>query len=452
VRARRRNRARGPGLDVIVVGAGLAGLAAAGRLAREGHRVTVLEARNRIGGRLWTRHDGEDGVFELGPEWVEAESAVAELLALDGVPVVPAEGAHWTRTNGAYSALAEPPTRAASLLDRLARLPGSDLSLSDALGRLEDNPRVQDDADARRLLISYCEGFHAADPHRLSLRWLVETEANHGADASECRVPAGLDRLLVPLLLDAGGMDVVRLQTVVREIRWLPGKVDVLGVEAREVVSFRGDAVIVTLPISILKAPSAHPASLRFSPALPADKLEALGRLEMGGAVKVVLRFARPVWHEVAPLDSMLFLHDFSQAFPTFWVSASGPSDIVAWAGGEQASRLGAGSPQQLAARAAASLAAALGHSHVAVERELLAAHVHDWRSDPYALGVYSYVAVGGREAPAVLARPVEGTLFFAGEATAGDGLTATMEGALRSGWRAAEQLLEARGSASSSP
>ncbi|MBK8003133.1 MAG: FAD-dependent oxidoreductase [Gemmatimonadetes bacterium] len=430
--------------SVIVIGAGVAGLAAAGRLARAGVRVTVLEARNRVGGRLWTLRDAAGAPFELGPEWVGATGAVAELLALDGVPLATADGGHWVREGAGYQRVPESPDRHGGLLARLARLDGPDLALTDALGRLEDDPAVPDDSPAERALLRYAEGFHAADAHRLSLHWLLEVEEHNSADDSGCRAPAGLDRLLVPLLLDAGGLDAVRLQAVVKEISWRPGGATVRALEGTDSAEFTGRAVVVTVPLSILKAPDAHPAALRFHPPLPAAKHAALARLEMGGAVKVVLRFRRPVWEDVPPLAGMRMLHDYEQAFPTFWTAASGSSDVVAWAGGEQASRLGAGTPAQLINRATASFATALGLAHDRLDRELVEAHLHDWRSDPFALGAYSYVGVGGLAAQAELAAPVESTLFFAGEATAGRGQNATLEGAIRSGWRAADEVLAA--------
>lgn len=436
--------------SVIVIGAGVAGLAAAGRLARAGVQVTILEARNRIGGRLWTLRDAAGAPLELGPEWVAATGAVADLLAQDGAPLTPGGGSHWVRQGAGYRPMQEAPGLHGGLLARLAGLRGPDLSLTEALGRLEDEPGQRADPAAEAALIRYVEGFHAADAHRIGLRWLLEVEQHNSAGASECRTPSGLDRLLVPLLLEAGGPEAVRLQVVVKEIAWRPGRVEVHALEGPAGVQFTGAAVVVTVPLSILKAPDAHPAALRFHPPLPPARRAALGRLEMGGAVKVLLRLRRPAWELVPALRGMGFLHDFSQAFPTFWTAASGPTDIVAWAGGEQASRLGAGTPAQLISRATASLAGALGLAHDRLDRELVEAHLHDWRSDPFALGAYSYVGVDGLAAQASLAEPVGDTLFFAGEATAGGGQNATVEGAIRSGWRAAAEVLGAlRGDAS---
>ena len=428
--------------SVIVIGAGVAGLAAAGRLARAGVPVTILEARNRIGGRLWTLRDPAGAPLELGPEWVAATGAVADLLAQDGIAVTPGKGRRWVRQGPRYLPMHESPGPDGGLLARLAALRGPDLSLTDALGRLEDDPAQRDDLEAEAALIRYVEGFHAADAHRIGLHWLLEVEQHNSADAAECRTPGGMDRLLVPLLLEAGGPEAVRLQAVVKEIAWHRGRATVSALEGAVPVQFTAPAVVVTVPLSILKAPDAHPAALRFHPPLPMAKHAALDRLEMGGAVKVLLRFRRPLWDDVPPLSGMGFLHDFAQAFPTFWAAVSGPADIVAWAGGEQASRLGAGTAAQLISRATASFAGALGLSHDGLDRELVEAHLHDWRSDPYALGAYSYVGVGGLAAQAALAEPVDETLFFAGEATAAGGQNATVEGAIRSGWRAADEVL----------
>ena len=120
--------------SVIVIGAGVAGLAAAGRLARAGVQVTILEARNRIGGRLWTLRDAAGAPLELGPEWVTATGAVADLLAQDGAPLTPGVGSHWVRQGAGYRPMHEAPGLHGGLLARLAGLRGPDLSLTEALG------------------------------------------------------------------------------------------------------------------------------------------------------------------------------------------------------------------------------------------------------------------------------------------------------------------------------
>jgi monoamine oxidase len=193
---------------------------------------------------------------------------------------------------------------------------------------------------------------------------------------------------------------------------------------------------VVTVPTSILAE-----GGLRFRPPLP-EKRSAAAALPMGPVVKVLLRFRRPPWLEDG--TSLAFLHVPGAPFPIFWTLAPLRAPIlVGWAGGPDARRL-SGRPEAHVVRAAVRAAASgLGRSAGQVEDALDGASVVDWSRDPWARGGYAVFPVGSAAAAASLARPVDGTLFFAGEATAG-GLAGTVEGALRSGERAAREVLAA--------
>jgi monoamine oxidase len=159
--------------------------------------------------------------------------------------------------------------------------------------------------------------------------------------------------------------------------------------------------------------------------------------------VKLVLGFREPFWQEIGALDDVRFLHAYDQPVPTWWTPADPSLPILTgWAGGPCATRLAGVGERELVDLAIGSLAHALGMSRRDVGARLESRHFHDWGSDPFARGAYTYVGVGGAEAHRTLAEPVAGTLYFAGEATCGEGFNATMEGAVRSGRRAAAELL----------
>jgi len=164
----------------------------------------------------------------------------------------------------------------------------------------------------------------------------------------------------------------------------------------------------------------------------------------MGQAVKIILRMRRPFWKELADLRGMLFLHDFTQPLPTWWTTSPRETPLITgWAAGPQLQHIGDAEGEGLLQLAIQSLAGALSIPDEAVSRELVAWHHHDWRSDPFTRGAYSYVLAGGIDAWRILAEPLERSVYFAGEATIGDGYNATMEGAVESGKRAARQVLE---------
>jgi len=170
---------------------------------------------------------------------------------------------------------------------------------------------------------------------------------------------------------------------------------------------------------------------LPISPELP-DVRRAASLLRMGQVVKLVLRFDAAFWDREGPPGPMLFLQSPGEPFPVCWTAPGGAPLLTAWAGGPAAEQLAGTSERELVRLATQSIAAGLGLAPDRVRRRLREHWWHDWQADRFARGAYSYVGVGGTRAHEVLARPVEETLFFAGEATCGGGLNATMERALR--------------------
>jgi monoamine oxidase len=409
-------------VDTIVIGAGLAGLAAVERLADAGATVTLLEARDRVGGRVWTER-GADLPVDLGAEWIGGGGAVHDLLRRSGARLIPAGGAPVRRR----------------LLRRAAAFSDPDRSLTAALDQCCLAPG---DAGARVQLVRYVEGFHAADPARVSIRWLAEVERTQPAEASDLRSPDGAGQVVESLAAAIADRCDLRLGRVVRSVVWQPGRVEVR-TAADEM--FRAAAAITTIPLPLFDPDGDRPAAVRFSPRLEA-KHAAARSLHMGPVVKVVLRFRTAFWRERETPRDALFLHAYDQAIPTWWTPADPHAPMLTgWAGGPFADRLATAGDQELTDLATASLAGALALPRPEVVAQLESRHYHDWNRDPFSLGAYTYVGVGGMESHRTLARPVAGTLYFAGEATCGQGYNATMEGALRSGRRAADELLAKR-------
>jgi monoamine oxidase len=426
-------------MDTIVIGGGLAGLAAADRLLSAGRTVMLLESRPRLGGRVWTL-DGELPV-DLGAEWIGPDGAIPELLREGGARLVEAEGRGYRRRDRRWERLDSSPHLVRDLVERAAALEGGDRSLRRALAECCAEPAS---AERREQLLRYVEGFHAADPDRVSARWLAEVEAGHSAETAGLRSPEGAGRAVDALVARIEGRCEIRLEAVAREVRWRPGAVEV-ETAGPDPATFRARSAVISVPLPVLAPAPGDPQGLRCAPAL-GDKREAARLLEMGKVLKLVLGFRDPFWRDLPALDDMLFLHAYDEPIPTWWtpVSPSLPM-ITGWAGGPRAARL-AGIPEhELLHLATGSLARALALPRRDVAERLEWHRFHDWSADRFARGAYSYVGVGGQEAHRRLARPVADTLYFAGEATCGEGLNATMEGAVRSGRRAAEELLNGR-------
>lgn len=417
------------GIDVIVLGAGAAGLAAAAELSRAGRAVLVLEARERVGGRCHTRTmPGLAVPVELGAEFIHGEPRVTlELLAAARIPGVDSTRTQRYVENGKLRpvdlfAQARRATRATRVLQR------RDLSFAAFLAR-QRLPRI-----TRTLAIMMVQGFDAADPVRASARELAaEWNGALAAGSSQMR-PLGGYGPLVSTLAACGAR--LQLQSVVREVAWKRDAVTVRGEFLGKPFRVKAPRAVITLPLGVLQS-----GAVRFAPALKSKKI-ALGRLASGPVVRVAMRFRTAFWEAHWP--GVAFFHSPSAPFPTFWTPLPLHAPLLtAWAGGPKAARLAGKSRAELVGDALASVQSAFG-GRLAPERELLGAYTHDWQADPYARGGYSYVLVGGGRAREALAEPLGDTLFFAGEATHCGGEAATVAGALESGLRAAREVLAA--------
>lgn len=433
--------------DVIIVGAGVSGLAAAGELSRTGRSVLMIEARDRIGGRVWTRYEPDAGTpLELGAEFIHGRAPeIFELLRKAGTAAVDTAGAHWTFQHGRLERGTE------DLFQQIQRAfersgigqgeDGEDLPFNDFLER---GSRYGLTPEAAALARAMVEGFDAADPARVSTRSVAEEWGSGGMiDAPQFRPLAGYGSMLTAL---AAGLDrsrvSVRLQTVATAVQWRRGSVELECGSLQGTFRVRARTAIITVPIGVLQLPQDAPGALRFSPALE-QKKPALEGIAAGPVLKVLLRFRNAFWEEADQrrYEKASFFHSPDAEFPTFWTPMPVRAPLLnAWTGGPRAMRLSHLSDSEVIQHALTCVRATFGNLPDEAF-ELESAHVHNWQRDPFALGAYTYVTSGNSNARADLAQPLEGTLFFAGEATDSQGESATVTGALRSGLRAAAEI-----------
>jgi monoamine oxidase len=433
--------------DVLVLGAGIAGLAAARMLAELGVHCVVLEARGRIGGRIHSLQTGR-GVVELGAEFVHGRDPVLwKLIEEAGAKTVEREGA-MLREDREGKLTAEHDTEGGAdfdVLDRLADL-REDVSFAEWLAG-SDVPEQQHTA-----LRSYVEGFNAADANRISARALgVQQEAEERIDGDRVwHLPGGYSQLAAYLAnrLRQRGSD-VRLNCAVQSVRWSAGAVSV---ETSGGV-FHAKRCIVTLPLGVLERVNRE-GGIRFEPE-PAAIGQAR-RLAMGSAERFTMIFSERWWEQSTrvsekTLRTMSFLFTFRRMPPVWWTPHPEPEALpmlTGWAGGPRAAELVGREADELGAKACRELAEVFGLPGQQVREALVATHRHDWQLDPFSLGAYSYVPAGALEAPAEMSKPEARTLFFAGEHTDTTGHWGTVHAALRTGLRAAEQLFSSLTSA----
>lgn len=423
--------------DIAVIGAGAAGLAAARVLSGAGQRVCLLEARNRIGGRIFSLHpSGLPLPVELGAEFIHGPSettfGIVDSASL-GACEIPDD--HWWSREGRWTRIDDFWGRIDGVREKIG-VRQRDLSFEAFLrSRPEVPPRL------RELARSFVEGYHAAHADRISARALRTADGEQDASAHrQYRLTVGQDALVEWLRagLDPRRTD-LRLGSVVHLVEWSPGSVTV---HCRGGERIRASALIVTIPVGVWKAPAGQEGAIRFDPALP-GKAKALEKLETGHVVKIALHFRERFWDSGdGSRGPLVFVHNAGRFVPTWWTTAPIRSPLlIGWAGGHAADALLAEGPAAIPDRALDALASTFSVPRRRLQSLLSGHFTHDWQRDPYSRGAYSYAAVGGAAAHAMLARPVRKTLFFAGEATSGDE-TGTVSGAIASGDRAAREAL----------
>jgi monoamine oxidase len=432
--------------DVVIIGAGVAGLTAARALAEAGRSVLLLEARDRVGGRVWTRHEVDTTApVELGAEFIHGQiPQTLELLREAGEAALHESGSHWTFRRGVLQRQSGDLFGAVQRAMQQTDLDRRDLSFQEFL---DQAARAGLSNDAAELARRFVQGFDAADPARVSTQSIAAEWGSGGMlDAPQFRPINGYSAVLRALASKLRRDKVqVQLHTVVKTVRWQRGMVEVEGMFAGRPFRTNARTAIVTVPIGVLQLPVEAPAAIQFTPALGDSKRAAIAGILSGPALKVVMRFRTAFWEELddGRYHDASFFFSMETQFPTFWTTMPIRSPVItAWTGGPPAAQLSDLADSDLINAAMESLRTMFGDRLSSAHPHLEAAYVHNWQRDPYAHGAYSYVGVGHNDsARQALAAPLEDTLFFAGEATDTTGEAATVAGALLSGSRAAREV-----------
>ena len=443
-------------VQVAIVGAGVAGLEAARILHAHGIELIVLEARERIGGRIFTLHDETAPIpIELGAEFVHGSAPELRQISSEAkTAVYDIGGERWRSHRGTFRRFDEFWRLLDLVMRRLDAKRKPDRSFEQFL---RTKPGGSRHAAARGVALQWVTGFHAADPGRVSERALADGGSPRG-DVRERRLGRFADGYdAVPRWIARDIASRIQLGSTVSTIRWEPGAASIdarqpIG-ESTTILDTR--AVIVTASLGVLQAAPDEQGAIAFEPPLDGDrpKFDAFRGMEMGAVMRVTLAVRDTFWTSerfirrahTQNLDRLTFVHTSDEDFPVWWTPypMSSPM-LVAWTGGTRARKLSVLADEEAAHRAIGSLARQFGFKRREADRLVTATWLHNWDTDPHSRGAYSYTLVGGVDASSKLARPIHGTLFFAGEATDSEGRTGTVHGAIATGQRVAKQVLRA--------
>lgn len=431
---------------ILIIGAGASGLIAGISLARSGRQVTILEARDRCGGRIhsvslphFTR------TTELGAEFVHGLLPhTLRLLTEAGIDPFPASGKPYKRTirglelQGDMIEGWEELVRKASLLER-------DTSLDNFLDQYFSGAGYE---ELRRSVRRFTEGYDAADSAKASVFSLRKEWEGEMED--QFRVPGGYGRMVSYLeqqFREAGGQ--LHLQSPVTHLSWQSGQV---AATVKNGNRYEAARLVCTVPIGVLQAPPGIEGAIRFEPELPPDIAEAIGNIGYGPVIKFLFQFKERFWERpdigerlgLIPTD-MGFVFTY-ETVPTWWTQHPDTDPLLTgWLSGPDALPWYDSTDEALLEEAMKSLSRIFLLSAEELEGLVQAKTVYNWLSDPYARGSYSYAYPDSERARKRLNRPLDNTIYFAGEGYYRGNAAGTVEAALISGLKVADIILTGR-------
>jgi monoamine oxidase len=422
-------------IDVIIVGAGAAGLSAGRILSRAEKTLYILEARDRIGGRIYTlKNEGFSSPVETGAEFMHGELPLTKALMKEAnVKYQAGHGRVWNVIDHHLSGRNFFDDGWKELMDRLQRL-DQDMTIGEFLERYFGGPKYESLVESVK---GFVQGYDAADVSKASAMALAEEWSS--GDVKGYRPIGGYSQLMNFLgheIQQRKG--IFRLSSVVRKITWSPDKIEI---ETDNGEILKACKILLTVPIPVLKANVIH-----FEPSLPKHQ-HALRHLEVGEVIKFLFEFKDRFWErgdskEYRQMPGLNFL--FSDAFvPTWWTQK--PNDIpllTGWLAGPMVQKI----PQDdssLFAEAIKSLAYLFNCPPDYLLKEIRAARVINWSADEFSRGAYAYKTLQTAEAIQTFSDPVDNTIFFAGEGLYDGAEMGTVEAALASGRAAAEKILK---------
>jgi monoamine oxidase len=417
----------------VVVGAGAAGLMTARELARAGKKVTILEAQERCGGRIYPLPTEEFGYpAEGGAEFVHGAAPVTRALMREArLSLSPRGGTRWSTRTGKLLPDESPLPHAGRFYQALSEV-NADLPIAEFL---ETHFAECQYDGLRRSITRTVEGYDAADPRRastLALReeWMGRDDGEHG------RIAEGYGALVEYLASECRRHGAaIHLGAAVAAIGEAGGRV---AAHCRDGDVFEADAAILSVPLPLLSEIALPPAAR--------ERVAAIADIGFGNVVKILFRFATAWWadHGGRDLADLSFLLS-DATVPTWWTQYPAEYPVLTgWFAGPKADKVSSLTQPELVDMGLASLAEIFDLPPNRIKRNLVASQAINWGNDPFARGAYSYATPRTRAAQSALMKPDGENIFISGEALYAGPDMGTVEAALANGRETARTILGA--------
>ena len=416
--------------EVLIIGAGISGLTLGRELLRKGHAVTIIEGRDRIGGRIHTLDKKFSRIADTGAEFIHGLQPITLTLLEEA-------GLQKTLIKGKFYTISKDELEKGDMLDDhwkklLAEMNklNEDVTLAEFLQTHFSGSEFK---ELRERAIQYAEGFDIADINRVSVFALRE-EWSHNDDAHQYHLGNGYGALISFLqqeIIRSGGQIV--LSEPVETIRWKEKNAEI---STKTGKTFICEKVVISVPLGVLQK-----RIIRFTPPLPEHEA-AFDAMGFGGVIKFQVEFKEALWESGSrKLKDLAFV--FSDAeIPTWWSQLPDKTPfLTGWFSGPRTFEPGFTS-ELLYAKAVQSLQYIFGCSTEEIESSIVNWHIADWVNDEFSFGAYSYPTIGSPEARKFLSTPVKDTLYFMGEALYDGAAMGTVEAALTSAMDVSKKIL----------
>lgn len=429
---------------VLIIGSGAAGLMAAYILCKAGKKVTVLEARKRTGGRIYTvNNELFFNDTELGAEFIHGNLPVTlGLLKEAGITHRSADAEMWRYQNGRFEEnqmVIEDWDLLTRRMDELEQ----DMPVWDFIQQHFADDKY---GELRASIWSFVSGYDTADPRDASTFALRKEWENDDHEA-QSRVDGGychMIRYLASSCRNHGGD--VFLNATVKQISWQPGHVTATLTDGTQ---YEAEQIVIAVPLGVLKANAGETGAIKFEPPLTQHQT-AIGQMGFGAVIKLLFAFDDAFWLDDKTrsmtgdkVDQMGYLFS-DEEIPTWWTQAPDQSKVfTGWIGGPGAQEKANLTDNELRDEGLRSLAVIFKRDVDELKGKLTACRIMNWIADPFTRGSYAYDKVETPQGREVLSTPIENTLFFAGEYLYNGTAMGTVEAALSSGKEAAEKVLK---------